>query len=295
MERRFSACSPWTLVCGLLGSLFLLTTACRAEKPQQPPRNQSTQTSAREQSESLPAIVAGNQQELRERVGQKVVVSGDVSRIGISDSGHRFINFNSNPELSLFISSQDVRKFQPDPPEKLYRDQTIAATGRLERFKEKLQIRIQSPEAIRILEKPATPPDQEKSLPTPVELRAQGRDRWISPAGLRYEGRDPEGNTRKEHVLRHARDFPDRPGPHGVFDGGEELAFAWIDLAWEQIQTQKLKPDREDGRETYTVNMRRRVGYLGGQTGQREQNPPLHRIFLVLRQGTTEVVTAFPK
>lgn len=280
---------------GLIGSLFLMTSSCHAEKPAQAPRAQQTQERPAEQPAALPAVSARNQQELRDRVGQKIAVTGDVSRIGQSDSGHRFINFDGNQELSLFISSQDVAKFQPDPPEMLYRDRTITATGTLERFKDKLQIRIQSPSAIQLVEKAPAGPALDKSLPKPVTLHQEGREAWVSPAGLRYAGRDPDGNTRREHVLRHARDIPDRPGPHGVFDGGEELAFAWIDLAWERIQVQKIKPDREDGRETYTVNMGRRVGFMGGQTGQRERNPPLNRIFLVLRQGTTEVVTAFPK
>ncbi|MCA9072423.1 MAG: hypothetical protein KDA84_26040, partial [Planctomycetaceae bacterium] len=110
-----------------------------------------------------------------------------------------------------------------------------------------------------------------------------------------YVGRDPEGRTRKDHVLRHAKDVPDRDGPHGVFDGGDSVAFAWIDEAWKKIKADRIRPQTENGRETYTISMGRRVGFLGGRTGAERKHPPLTKIFLVFRQGTSEVITAFPK
>lgn len=243
----------------------------------------------------LPVIQVRSILDLRSRVGKTLTVEGDVARVGSSQSGHRFINFHGNSEFSVFISSEDVAKFVPDPPEKAFAGKTVAVTGTVERFNNKLQMRVHSPEAIRIVERVRGPPSDEAKRPEPVELKPFGRDGWISPAGLRYVGRDPDGRTRKEHILRHARDFPDRPGPHGVFDGGEELAFAWIDAAWEKIQKQKIPADQDDGRETYTVSMGQRVGYLGGESGRRSGHPPLTRIFIVLRKGTTEVITAFPK
>jgi len=245
---------------------------------------------------SIPSIEARNLLELRGRVGQTVVVVGEVARVGKSAGGNRFINFSGNSELSVFISADDVGKFSPKPPEELYPSgRTIAVTGKLERYRDSLQIRVRQPGEVGLAEKKTETPKPELSLPEPIELKSIGRDAWISPAGLKYVGRDPEGRTRREHVLRHARDFPDRDGPHGVFDGGEGLAFAWIDLAWEKVRSQKIKPDAEDSRETYTVPMGQRVGYLGGETGARRNHPPLNRVFLVVRRGTTEVITAFPR
>jgi hypothetical protein len=246
----------------------------------------------RASQDELPHAAASAIQELRGRVGQELVTTGEVARVGQSAGGHRFLNFAGNSELTVFISSEDIPRFQPDPPEKLYAGKTIAVRGKLERFRDKLQIRVRGPDAIAIVE-PASAPTEKP--PAPVELKSIGRDAWISPAGLRYEGRDPDGRTRREHVLRHAGDIPDRDGSHGVFDGGEELAFAWIDAAWERIQSHHLQPEREEGRDVYTVSMGRRVGYLGGQSGARAGHPPLTKIFLVLRSGTSDVVTAFPK
>jgi len=295
MEHVLSHSRAWIAQRCLIGFL-LLGTACHAEKPGTSSTAPPSATSLPSSGNALPEVPASHQQELRNRVGQKILLTGEVSRIGQSASGHRFINFQGNPDLTLFISADDLDHFRPDLPEQRYAGKTIAVTGELERFKDKLQIRIRAPETIRIITRPASgPPDKERDLPAGIELKSMGKERWISPAGLIYAGRDPDGRPRKDHVLRHARDIPDRDGPHGVFDGGEERAFAWIDLAWERIQSQHIRPEQEEGRDVYTVSMGRRVGYLGGETGARQQHPPLHRIFLVLRHGTTEVVTAFPK
>ncbi len=245
---------------------------------------------------SIPSIESSNTQELRGRVGQTVVVIGEVGRVGKSAGGNRFINFAGTSVVTVFIHAQDVKRFTPSLPEELYPPgRTIAVSGKLERYRDQLQIRATQPGQIGLGEMKSAPPPLETSLPEPVELKSIGRDAWESPAGLKYSGRDPEGLTRREHVLRHARDIPDRDGPHGVFDGGESHAFAWIDLAWQKIKTQDLRPDPENGRDAYTVNMERRVGYLGGETGARKRHPPLERIFIVVRKGTTEVITAFPK
>jgi hypothetical protein len=247
---------------------------------------------------ALPEIEANNIQELRGRVGQSIQLTGEVSRIGTSGSGHRFLNFNGNPELTVFIPATVSREFRPEPPEKLFPAKTVRVTGKLERFKNTLQIAISRPSEIEIVERATTAgstgPKSEK-LPEPVELIALSRDTWKSPAGLIYSGYDPDGRTRKDHVLRHAVDDPHRDGPHGVFDGGKEYAFAWIDAAWKIIQEKHLTPQHEEGRDVYTVSMGQRIGYLGGETGARKGHPPLTHIFIVVRSGTREVVTAFPK
>lgn len=245
---------------------------------------------------SIPTIEATNTQELRGRVGQTIVVVGEVSRVGKSGGGNRFINFSDQSELTIFISSGDVSKFSPKAPEELYESgRTIAVTGKLERFRDKLQIQVRSPGQIGLAEsKPAISKADER-LPESVKLTPIGRDSWISPAGLKYTGYDPEGRTRRDHVLRHARDFPDRDGPHGVFDGGDEITFGWIDLAWMKVKEEKIKPDIEGSRETYTVSMGQRVGFLGGSTGARRNHPALYKVFIVVRKGTTEVITAFPR
>lgn len=249
-------------------------------------------------ADEVPHVAATNSKELHAHIGQNCVVTGTVDRVGKSAAGHRFINFTGNDELTVFIAAGDVAKFKAGAPETLFEAKTISVCGKLERFKGKLQIQVRVPEMISLAHQERGPPPAAaapEKRPDPVELSSAGRDAWVSPAGLKYAGRDPDGLTRRDHILRHARDLPDRAGSHGVFDGGDDLTFAWIDAAWKKIEQDKLKPVLEGDRITYTVAMGRRVGYLGGKSGAERNHPPLTRIFLVLRKGTTEVVTAFPK
>lgn len=115
----------------------------------------------------------------------------------------------------------------------------------------------------------------------------------LSPAGLVYtSGRS---GHRSKHVMRHASDEPDRPGAHGVFDAQGDDVFRLIDEAYELIQSGsnrvKTIPE-ENGKTEYVIDMKRRIGYLGGETGARKNHPPLERLNLVL--GDNRVITAYP-
>ncbi|MEM9589636.1 MAG: hypothetical protein AAGA03_20300, partial [Planctomycetota bacterium] len=58
-------------------------------------------------------------------------------------------------------------------------------------------------------------------------LREVGEKRYLSPGGLLYMPGSAEGH-RLEHLRRHTKDMPNRPGSHGVFDGGMEGMLATI-------------------------------------------------------------------
>jgi hypothetical protein len=134
---------------------------------------------------------------------------------------------------------------------------------------------------------PALPESQ------PGRLRDVGDDILVSSAGLRYVPGSREGH-RLKHVLLHTRDQPDRAGSHGVFDGGRETTLAVIDEAY-TIARQRGPPVRmevQGDRTVYTVDMGRRVGYVGGRPGQREGHPPTFHVRLVLEGD--DVITAFP-
>ncbi len=115
----------------------------------------------------------------------------------------------------------------------------------------------------------------------------------MSPAGLVYtSGRS---GHRSKHVMRHASDEPDRPGPQGVFEAQGNNVFPLIDEAYEWIQSDsnrvKTIPE-ENGKTEHVIDMNRRIGYLGGETGARKNHPPLERLNLVL--GDNRVITAYP-
>jgi len=240
------------------------------------------------QSAPKEPIPAHRVNQFPEQLGELVTVRGTIDRTGESRSGYQFLNF-ANSELTAVCYPQHVARFPVGKPSEIYRGQQVELSGRLERYQGKLQIRLTKPAQIRVVASPKT--DEH----TRSALRKVGTDVWLSPAGLRYKGRDPAGRTRVEHVLRHARDDPQRDGPHGVFDGEAADVFSVIDEAWERAQQQRMRPNREGDRSSYTVPMGRRIGYLGGSSGRAKGHPPRTRVFIVFKTGTREIVTAYPK
>lgn len=111
-----------------------------------------------------------------------------------------------------------------------------------------------------------------------------------SASGLSFKFGSKHGN-RLSHVLAHTADDV-KKNYHGVFDVGDELV-STLDEAWEMA---KLGGDNivktiQNGNESYIIDLGRRVGFEGGKKGSGET---LNRINLVVKEGTSEVVTAFP-
>ena len=138
-----------------------------------------------------------------------------------------------------------------------------------------------------------------KCVPLPdtlaFALKKVGATTWVSPAGLRYSGRDPQGKTRVEHIMRHGVDQPRRAGKHGVFVPGDQASiFALLDEAWQKAENSGLRARNERGRSVLNVSMGRRVGYLGGSVGARQRKPALTKVRIGFETGTKNIVTAFP-
>lgn len=120
-------------------------------------------------------------------------------------------------------------------------------------------------------------------------LKPTGRGRFESTAGLVYD------QYRIDHVMEHSHDNTDKPS-HGVFEiGTQDEILALVDEAY-QLAEKRGPPDviiaDEGDRTTYTVNMNRKVGHAGGQSGARRRNPPLKMVKIVLEGD--RVITAFP-
>ena len=243
-------------------------------------------------------ILASHTAALRKQVGHEVTVVGRIARTGQSQGGMQFLNF-ADGELTVVCRSEDVANFQDGEPVEAYRGQDVEITGTVDLYRGKVQIRLREPSQIKV--RKADEQAAAKSEPADgsstehFTLRHVGDDVWLSPAGLRYQGRDPAGLSRVEHISRHLADIPSRDGPHGVFDGGRERAFAVIDEAWRLAHTRRLRPVAEGDRSSYTVDLGRRIGFLGGRTGAAQKHPPLSRVFIVFETGTTNIITAFPK
>ncbi len=99
---------------------------------------------------------------------------------------------------------------------------------------------------------------------------------WTSPGGLVY-GKDTQYGNRMQHVLAHTAPNPGKPA-HSVFNVGREQIVGLLDEAW-ALRGNPLPNDRA----VYVVPMGRVVG-MGGETSIR----------LVVRPGTSEVITGYP-
>lgn len=115
-----------------------------------------------------------------------------------------------------------------------------------------------------------------------------------SPAGLIY-GMGGGGEHRTEHVLRHAQDQPNRQGTHGVFNANGDDVFRLIDEAYELVKSKSRQVDSKEsrGNMAHVIDMKRKIGYKGGQSGNRKGKPPLYKIKLILAGGN-RVITAYP-
>lgn len=124
-------------------------------------------------------------------------------------------------------------------------------------------------------------------------LQGENRRVFVSPAGLRYTRGSQHGH-RLKHLLAHIVDEPDRPGQHGVFDASEPAeVVALVDEAYQQaLAGRDTQTQREDDRMVYDVNLRRRIGYIGGESGQRRGNPAAQHLRLVVQED--RFITAFP-
>ncbi|QDU06779.1 hypothetical protein [Gimesia aquarii] len=127
------------------------------------------------------------------------------------------------------------------------------------------------------------------------QLRDLGSKVWESAAGLKY-GPGSREKHRLLHVMRHAEDQPNRPGKHGVFagEGNRKKVLALIDEAYLQANKgrKSVEKKKERNRIVYTVDMGRRIGFVGGQVGNKQGKPPAFKIRLILEG--TNVITAFP-
>ena len=120
-----------------------------------------------------------------------------------------------------------------------------------------------------------------------------GNKKFQSPAGLIYtQGRN--GEHRIDHVMRHTKNDENRD-VHGVFDDtNQDNLLKLLDDAYRMILSQSKRVERQSDRSrmTYSCDMQRRVGYVGGQSGKKKGNPDCQWIKLVLEGN--RVITAYP-
>jgi len=141
--------------------------------------------------------------------------------------------------------------------------------------------------------KKKSPPVKEPDPPGKLTLVRGTRDEFRSTAGLMYVRGSVDGH-RLKHVLKHAKDNLDKP-VHGVYSGDRDQILAWIDEAYMKGQKRGkgVRVESQGDRIVYTVDLGEKIGYVGGQVGERKGNPPCRYLRLVVQEDN-EVVTAYP-
>lgn len=140
-----------------------------------------------------------------------------------------------------------------------------------------------------------TPADKSQTIDTPAlgELREIRNNVFESTAGLRYVSGSVDGH-RLKHVMKHAKDDLSKP-KHGVFEGDRDQILAVIDEAYEKTKKggKDVRKSEEGARTVYIVNLGRKIGYVGGSSGERSGNPDCRYVQLVLEDDNV-VITAYP-
>ena len=125
------------------------------------------------------------------------------------------------------------------------------------------------------------------------ELREIRNNVFESTAGLRYVP-GSEDSHRLRHVMQHAKDDTAKK-IHGVFEGDRDQILATIDEAWQKAVKggRDVRSEEQNDRLVYTVNLRRKIGYMGGSEGERQGHPDCRYLKLVLEDGNV-VISAYP-
>lgn len=148
------------------------------------------------------------------------------------------------------------------------------------------------------------PDDAEKNIPPPAakdaaststlgKLKEIDDNVFESSAGLVYLPGSADGH-RLRHVMEHAKDNTSKE-IHGVYDGERDEILAVIDEAFTKAKKggTDVRSEKQNGRRIYTVNLKRRIGQMGGQQGERQGNPECRYLRMVI-ENDVEVVTAYP-
>ncbi len=139
----------------------------------------------------------------------------------------------------------------------------------------------------------ATAPESPPPSPSKDFLVETSTDVFESPAGLMYRSGSADGH-RLAHIMKHSQDESGKP-VHGVFIGERNEILTLLDEVWTLSQERgppTVKTENQRGRTVITADLKRKVGYVGGQSGKRKGYPPCKKVRLVLEN--KNVITAYP-
>jgi hypothetical protein len=122
-------------------------------------------------------------------------------------------------------------------------------------------------------------------------IKNSNAEHWLSDAGMVYL-RNDNGVDRLGHVFEHAKNSKIKDY-HGVFDDTQDVV-GLVDEAWAIKNAQNIQGVPSGPNVLFDIHIGRRVGWEGGKKGA-GINVDATNIIIILKQGTNEVITAFPK
>lgn len=148
---------------------------------------------AQDATVSLPILAATETAALKGKDGQKVVVYGETARSGKSQSGMNFVNF-ADAEFYLVAFKSDLVAFKDGEPADLYDGKRLVVTGVVTIYKDKPQIKLTSPDQVRVLAADEAWPQ----TPAPSQTAAPAAPAPASPAPA--AAKSPEEPKKKPPV-----------------------------------------------------------------------------------------------
>ena len=84
------------------------------------------------------------------QLGKTATIRGKVTRTGQSKGGLQFLNF-ANAQFVVVCFPSAAAKFTAGQPVDLYKDQIIDVTGKIVQYRDKFQIKLESPDQVKVV------------------------------------------------------------------------------------------------------------------------------------------------
>ncbi len=123
-----------------------------------------------------PVIRVVEVEKIAEALDKEVIIRGKVTRTGKSKTGINFLNF-ANYNFVVVCFPAAVPKFEKGEPAEVYKGQVVEVRGKIEKYRDKYQIKLNKPEQIKIVERSET----EQAASAAAENADQEKDEDSKP------------------------------------------------------------------------------------------------------------------
>ena len=172
-------------------------------------------------AEDLPRASAEEESAVRALLGKKATITGRVTDAFESPKGMTFLNLEGG-KFTLVAWKDRYEKFEGGSPAKLYKGKTIEVTGAIEEYRPKgaskedpgkLQIRLNSPDQVKILITPEADPKEADSKE--ADKKEEPKDSKDKSAKAKKDAKPAE--DKKETKPGTYKEKPERVDPKKYF------------------------------------------------------------------------------